>query len=303
MRRPGSHRCTGAMTTTTSDPTSVAGTDLALHPTMNGPRNKANGGFAAGTFAALVGGTATVNLHRPIPLGRAFGVAWSSPGIRRDGRRQDRRNGAADRRFRARSAGPAELCPGRGRSETPTPTGGVRHTLSDCVVCGPDRTGGLRVHPGPARPGRSGVLAAPYDPPAWFSVDGHATHASVWGALDCVSYPAAALADGRLALLASLTAHRTREIAVGELARLRRLDARLRHPVAPDRLRRARRGRGGRRVRSRGLGRAQAPTPRPAGRTLALTSIAHLHPVHPSRREPPRGQLVERPGWRFYRDG
>jgi hypothetical protein len=95
------------------------------------------------------------------------------------------------------------------------PFRGVRHTLSDCVVCGPDRSDGLRVTPGPLA-GHPGILAAPYDPPVWFSADGLATPASVWGALDCVSYPAHLLADRRLALLASLSVHRTREIAVGE---------------------------------------------------------------------------------------
>ena len=202
------------MTTTTTTTESAAGTFLALDTTMNGPRNKANGGFAAGTFADLVGGTATVTLHRPVPLDRPFGVAWtpSSYAVM---------DGLQIVASVARS-GPFVLeppvRPSYAQAEDARrahPFRGVRHTLSDCVVCGPDRTDGLRVTPGPLA-GHPGVLAAPYDPPASFSVDGHATHASVWGALDCVSYPAALLADGRLALLGSLTVHRTREIAVGE---------------------------------------------------------------------------------------
>ena len=40
----------------------------AIEPRMNGPRRRANGGFAAGTFADLVGGTATVALRRMVPL-------------------------------------------------------------------------------------------------------------------------------------------------------------------------------------------------------------------------------------------
>ena len=39
----------------------------AIEPRMNGPRRRANGGFAAGTFADLVGGTATVALRRMVP--------------------------------------------------------------------------------------------------------------------------------------------------------------------------------------------------------------------------------------------
>ena len=202
------------MNTTTTEPASVAGTHPALHPTMNGPRNKANGGFAAGTFAALVGGTATVNLHRPVPLGRPFGVAWSGSSCTvTDGLETVASVLRSDAFVLDPPARPSFAQAEAARRAHPYR--GVRHTLSDCVVCGPDRTGGLRVTPG-ALAGHPGVLSAPYDPPAWFAVGGRATHASVWGALDCVSYPAAALADGRLALLASLTAHRTREIAVGE---------------------------------------------------------------------------------------
>ena len=48
---------------------------------MNGPRRYANGGFAAGTFADLVGGTATVTLHRKVPLARSFGVLATPDGL------------------------------------------------------------------------------------------------------------------------------------------------------------------------------------------------------------------------------
>jgi hypothetical protein len=204
--------------TTTTVPTKTAGVasepGLALDITMNGPRKAANGGFAAGTFAVLAGGTAKVTLRRPIPLATRFGVAWT-PGWYgvMDG---------LETIATVERSGPFVLEP----PARPTyaqaeearrshPFVGVRHALSDCVVCGPERVGGLRVTPGPLA-GHPGILAAPYDPPAWFSTDGHATHASVWGALDCVSYPAHLLDDRRLAVLGSMTAHRTREIAVGE---------------------------------------------------------------------------------------
>ena len=47
----------------------------------NGPRRRANGGFAAGTFADLVGGTATVALRRMVPLDRSFAVLETSDGL------------------------------------------------------------------------------------------------------------------------------------------------------------------------------------------------------------------------------
>ena len=202
--------------TPSSTPGSGHTTGLALDLTMNGPRNKANGGFAAGTFATLVGGTGKVSLRRQVPLGRAFGIAqvpqsgWYAV---MDGLETI---ATVERTSPFVVEPPARLSFAQAEAAREAhPFRGVRHTLSDCVVCGPDRTDGLRVTPGPVA-GHPGLLAAPYDPPLWFSRDGYATHASVWGSLDCVSYPAHLLPEGRLALLASLTAHRQREIAVGE---------------------------------------------------------------------------------------
>ncbi|MET1059460.1 MAG: hypothetical protein ABWX84_07670 [Nocardioides sp.] len=186
----------------------------ALEPRMNGPRRHANGGFASGSFADLVGGTATVTLHRRVPLGRTFGVLETPDGL-------SVLDGDAPVAT-VRPVSPFVLEPPvrptfaqAEEARRAHPYVNRRHPLSTCVVCGPRRPDGLHVTPGPVRY-QPGILAAPYDPPAHFATDGHALPASVWGALDCVSYPAAVLAADRLALLGSLTAHRTREIAVGE---------------------------------------------------------------------------------------
>ena len=181
---------------------------------MNGPRRHANGGFASGTFADLVGGTASVTLHRRVPLGRSFGVLGTPDRLAvLDG---------DTRVATVRGVTPfivePPVRPTFAQAEEARrahPYADRRHALSHCVVCGPRRYDGLRVTPGPVRY-QPGILAAPYDPPAHFATDGMALPASVWGALDCVSYPAAVLASGRIALLGSLTAHRTRDIAVGE---------------------------------------------------------------------------------------
>lgn len=186
----------------------------AIERRMNGPRRRANGGFAAGTFADLVGGTATVALRRMVPLDRSFAVLETPDGLTvLDG---------DDVVATVRAATPFVVQPPvrpsfaqAEEARSRHPYVGVRHALSDCVVCGPKRTDGLRVTPGPL-PGHAGILAAPYDPPAGFSAHGLALHSSVWGALDCVSYPASLLDSGAIAFLGSLTAHRTREINVGE---------------------------------------------------------------------------------------
>jgi hypothetical protein len=193
---------------------------LPLHPSLridprhNGPRRHANGGFACGTFADLVGGTATVALHHPVPLARPFAVRDSSVArVVYDG---------AQRIATVTSAAPfvvaPPVLPDRWEAATARrahPFVHNRHALSDCVVCGPRREDGLRVTPGPLVD-HPDVLASPYDPRPAFALDGHATPASVWGALDCVSFPAALYRSRTLALLGSLTAHRTREIAIGE---------------------------------------------------------------------------------------
>jgi hypothetical protein len=190
-------------------------TALVIEPRMNGPRRHANGGFACGTFADLVGGTGTVALHHRVPLDREFSVRRSSVG-----------KVVYDGDHRIATVTPAQpfvleppVRPDRWQAATARrahPFVDDRHALSDCVVCGPRRYDGLRVTPGPLED-HPDVLASPYDPPENFGVDGIALPASVWGALDCVSFPAALMHTGTLALLGSLTAHRTREIAVGEV--------------------------------------------------------------------------------------
>ena len=195
-------------------PAPVPTSTPAIEPRMNGPRRHANGGFAAGTFAELVGGTASVTLRRMVPLGRSFAVLDTPDGLAvLDGAVPV----ATVRRATPFVVEPP-VRPSFARAEEARlahPFTGRRHALSDCVVCGPARPDGLHVTPGPV-PYEPGILAAPYDPPAHFAADGVALPASVWGALDCVSYPASVLAAGRIALLGSLTAHRTRAIAVGE---------------------------------------------------------------------------------------
>lgn len=189
-------------------------TDLRIERRHNGPRRRANGGFATGTLADLVGGTATVTLHHGVPLDRSLAVADTEDGL-----------GIFHADTRIATVVPAEgfvheppVRPTRAEARAARaahPFLDQRHALSDCIVCGPRRADGMRVTPGPLA-AHPDVTAAPYDPRADLARDGVALPESVWGALDCVSYPAALTRTGRLALLGSLTAHRTREIAVGE---------------------------------------------------------------------------------------
>ena len=185
-------RCTSAMTTTTTMTTvHRVGCRHLPGPGQHHERpaqGKANGGFAAGTFAVLVGGTANVTLRRPVPLATAVRGRLDAGLVRRRGRAQVVAT--------VERSGPFVLEPPAGPSYAQAEEARRATRSAACATpCPTASSAGLTASAASsATPGLSpatpAMLAAPYDPPAWFSVDGHATHASVWGALDCVSYPA-----------------------------------------------------------------------------------------------------------------
>lgn len=196
-------------------PTSKAAASVWLESRVNGPRDSANGGFACGTIAGALGGSSSVRLHRPVPLEERLAVDAVEEGIAVHDQ-QGRLVATAHR------VEPFVLAPptvptfdAAQAASAAHPLRGVRHALSDCVVCGPDRPDGLRVTPGPLV-GHPGVLAAPFVPTSRDATAGVAHLAAVWGALDCPSYPAEALVDGTICLLGTLTAHVQRDLRLGE---------------------------------------------------------------------------------------
>lgn len=180
----------------------------------NGPKGMSNGGFACGTFAGLVGGTAKVTLHQKVPLETALSARVSG----------DQAHVLVGERLVAVAEAvepfvleppvrptAAEADSARARH----PLRGLRHPLSDCVVCGPERLDGLGVTPGPLESDPD-VLAAPFRPTSGYAVDGLVRPAAVWGALDCPSYSAADLRTRRFCLLGSLEACLVRPVEVTE---------------------------------------------------------------------------------------
>lgn len=188
---------------------------VAIDARLTGPRRSANGGVAAGTFAALAGGTARVRLHRPVPVGRRLRVVAGRGGDTAvvDGRRDIALVTPVAAFEEAPPVVPAfdEALEAR-RAH---PLLGVRHPFSDCVVCSPERPDGMGVVWGPMR-GRPDVLLAPFLPTAADAVGDVVRPTAVWAALDCPGYPVALLNRRRLALLGTLTAHRLRDVHVGE---------------------------------------------------------------------------------------
>lgn len=189
---------------------------LVIDSRLNGPRRSANGGFAAGTIASTVDAdTVTVVLRRPVPLDASLDVLPNGGDaveiVRRGTVIAEARPGRLE-------DGPVPVAPSLHDAflaRAAHPLYGVRHPLSDCVVCGPERRDGMHVTPGPV-PGRPELLATPWIVAANVSSHGIATYPAVWAALDCPSYPAAALDDGTLCLLGTMTARVDRRPRVGE---------------------------------------------------------------------------------------
>lgn len=199
-----------------TDPPGLRLSAVTLDRRLNGPHRAANGGFAAGTIASHVDAESVrVVLRRPVPLGTALEV------------HADGRGGVVVHRGRTPIA---EATPGT-LSDVPPPLApslaeataarraypfyGVKHAFADCIVCGPDRDDGMHVTPGPV-PGRPELLAAPWTVSADLAVGGHAIFPAVWAALDCPSYPAAAMHAGIMCLLGTVTARVERRPRVGE---------------------------------------------------------------------------------------
>lgn len=189
---------------------------LQIDRDLNGPRRAANGGFAAGTIASRVDSeTVTAVLRRPIRLGVPLDVSSDGGGglvVR------DRMAIVAEARPGAFAPGidpqPPTLEEAR-RARDAHPLVGVRHALSDCVVCGPGRADGMHVTPGPV-PDRPALLAAPWVVGAGYAHAGIADFPAVWAAMDCPSFPAAALEARIMCVLGTMTARVERRPRVGE---------------------------------------------------------------------------------------
>ena len=144
---------------------------------FNGPPRSANGGYACGLVAGLLGGHAEVTLRSPPPLETPLSVL-------RDGERVEVRDG---------DALVAEAEPGELELDVPEPVsladaeaareryaGFRHHAYATCFVCGPERSDGLGVFAGPVE-GRE-LVASPWRPP-----EGDVPPELVWAALDCPS--------------------------------------------------------------------------------------------------------------------
>ena len=143
----------------------------------NGPPESANGGYACGLVAGLLGGVVEVTLRLPPPLDRELGV------VRQDGRVEIRDGDAVvavAERASVDEEVPEPVAVEAAEDASTRYEGFVHHAYNTCFVCGPKREDGLRVYAGPVE-GRPGLLAAPWTP------DEDVGPELVWAALDCPS--------------------------------------------------------------------------------------------------------------------
>jgi hypothetical protein len=170
---------------------------------FNGPAGSANGGVAAGRLAAYVGARAVeVTLRRPPPLDVDLRV--------------DASGGTA--RLYDGDLLVAEAVPGSLDHEVPEPVplerarraeasyaGLVDHPFPTCFVCGPARSDGLALRPGPVGEGRAACTWTPRDDDPLM----------VWAALDC---PGGWSADmpGRPLVLGRMTLEQFAPVVPGE---------------------------------------------------------------------------------------
>ena len=149
----------------------------------NGPPGSANGGYAAGVFAALLDGPAEVNLRSPPPLDKPIRVAATAQGFE-----------FFDGDTLVATAAPSSLLPPppaaptrdqalSGRSHFPLDEA---HAFPTCFVCGPHREpgDGLRLFTGPAD-GFAGVADIWTPAPEFAGDDGRVRPEILWAALDC----------------------------------------------------------------------------------------------------------------------
>jgi len=167
--------------------------ELRLEERFCGPPATANGGYACGIIAELLGGDVEVTLRRPPPLDRPLRLRVGDGGATvhdRDELVAEAQPATVPLGVPA-TASPAEARAAAGRS--PLFPG---HPFPTCFTCGPERApgDGLRIFPGPL-PGGD-LWAAPWTPdPSVADQDGLVEFAVIWAALDCPSGFAAGVGD------------------------------------------------------------------------------------------------------------
>lgn len=154
--------------------------DVLFDGFFRGPPTSANGGYAAGVTAELLGEPARVSLPKPPPVERALTARRVDSGIKIFD--ADEVVLAATPRGRLDVRVP-NLDLGAARAAVPIPEILANHRAPTCVVCGPGRVDGFRIFPGSLGPG---LVATSWRVPSIDCRQGEeVTSPILWAALDC----------------------------------------------------------------------------------------------------------------------
>jgi hypothetical protein len=177
---------------------------ITIEGRYNGPPGSGNGGYTCGVVAALVGEPAEVTLRRPPPLDTPLRVEHADGRVELlDGDAVVAEAVRTDLELEV----PAHVSFVEAEQAAARYAGFDEHAFPTCFVCGPARTDGLRIFPGPVE-GR-GLVAAPWIPR-------ESRRELVWASLDCPGAFAVGF-DGRgELLLGRLAARIDRVPEVGE---------------------------------------------------------------------------------------
>lgn len=179
--------------------------EIVFDGRFRGPPESANGGYAAGLVARLLGGPASVRLRLPPPLDKPLTIERAGEGLL-----------VLDDGATVIEAAPTEEL----EIDVPDPVGVEEatraaeryagfetHPFPTCFVCGPQRGegDGLRVFPGPVE-GRD-LLASPWTPGRDLADEtGSVRDEFVWGALDCPGGWTVGQSDDTPSVLGTMTA-------------------------------------------------------------------------------------------------
>jgi hypothetical protein len=144
---------------------------MIIPPRFNGPPNSANGGYACGLMSEALGGGFEVTLKRPPPLGVNLDLVGNEL------RQGDVVIAEARRATQVDLEAPEAVSVQEAEEASKGFPGFEHHAYPTCFTCGPDRSDGLRIFPGPVE-GREGLVAAPWIPD-------EVRPEIVWAALDC----------------------------------------------------------------------------------------------------------------------
>ena len=191
---------------------------------FNGPATSANGGYAAGLLGRVFDAPAEVTLRTPPPLDTPLRILrGETTAVLTLAEIPDDGTAIAE----AGVVPPPDVTPpvvpgvdAADRAASRHPAIGVRHALSDCVVCSPDRPDGFGLHTGPLADAPE-IGAAVWRPDESLADEsGTLPPEVVWAALDCPGFTPSMwrrfLDSGALTLLGRLAVAMERPVAATE---------------------------------------------------------------------------------------